>query len=184
MGDLEEKRNRELVAKKQQEEDKRKALEEQKALELEVKRLKALEEQRLIEMEAEEKRLGEIKDADQRRQLEAAMIQKEFEEAERKRSLALKRLEEQRASDLREIESIEDSKRESEEKRKKEVFEATNVLTAFLDPSSVTGSQLQTPSYIWEAILELSSFLSSQDLQVEDSGLRSSMGDLVVKAQQ
>ena len=74
--------------------------------------------------------------------MEAAIIQEEFEEAERNWKRALKQLEEKRLADLREVKEIEVAKARADEDRK----------TTFLDPNTANGHQLQAPDYIWKAI--------------------------------
>ena len=83
---------------------------------------------------------------------------------------------------VREIKEIEVAKARADEDRKREIIEASNLLTTFLDPNSASGSQLQAPDYIWKAILELSQFLQDQDVQF-GSVQKQSMGDLLVRAE-
>merc|ERR1712008_342474 len=151
--------------------------------------------------DASDKRLRELEEANRRRQIEATKIQKEFETAERvykfettrirkefqtaerQHFRALKRLEELETADLEEIQLIEESRKQAREEQKEEIVEATNILTAFLDPSSASGSQLDMPPHIWNAIIELSKFLKGQDLDTSKR-LKDAMNSLVVKAEE
>merc|ERR1712029_1333626 len=97
-----------------------------------------LKEQRLRATQQDERRklenlrLLEIQEALKQRDIEAAKIEKEFEEAKRKRFLALKRLDEQRLRDLEELELIENNRKAAEAQRQKEVLSAVDVLNGFL----------------------------------------------------
>merc|ERR1712157_13861 len=132
----------------------------------------------------EDQRLKEIEDALKEGEKEAARIQKEFEEAERKRFLALKRLEEERLKDLKEIERIENARKVEELKKQQEVLEAMGVLNTFLDPTSETGSVLQPPDHILDAISDLSKFLENERKTrgVTNDSFNKIMDDIVVQA--
>ena len=144
--------------------------------------MREVEEERLVEQQARDKRLRELKEADERRQSEAAKIKKEFENLERKYQSALRQLKLEREADLEEIARIEEENRKSAEQQKTEIVEATNILATFLDPASPSGSQLNAPSYIWSAINELSRFLKDQEKDV-DQRLAAEMADLVGRAE-
>jgi len=92
----------------------------------------------------------------------------------------LQRLEEQRVADLREIEIIEERKRE-EGRTLQAVEKAASLLSEFLDPAT-SDSQLVTSSTIRRAILELSQFLHNHEVQL-DEGLKQEMGDIVTRAE-
>merc|ERR1712228_816721 len=126
----------------------------------------------------------EIEDALKERELQAAKIQKEFEEAERKRFSALKRLEEQRLRDLKEIEKIENERKVYELKQQQEVLEAVDILNKFLDPESESGSVLKPPNHILEAITDLSEFLENERKSrgIENDSFNQIMDDIVSQA--
>merc|ERR1712062_964358 len=107
-----------------------------------------------------------------------------FEEAERKRFLALKRLEGQRLRDLKEIEKIENNRKVEELKKQQEVLEAVSLLNIFLDPASESGSVLQPPNHILEAISDLSKFLENERKTrgVTNDSFNKIMDDIVVQA--
>merc|ERR1712071_282919 len=120
------------------------------------------------------------------REIEAANIQREFEEAERKRFLALKRLDEQILRDLEEIERIENARKAEELKKQKEVLEAVGLLNKFLDPDSESGSILKPPNHILEAIADLSEFLENERKTrgVTNDSFNNIMDDIVGRAEQ
>merc|ERR1712168_610689 len=102
----------------------------------------------------------------------------------RKRFLALKRLEEQRLRDLKEIERIENARKVEELKKQQEVLEAVSLLNTFLDPSSETGSVLKPPNHILEAISDLSEFLENERKTrgVTNDSFNQIMDDIIVQA--
>merc|ERR1712111_64796 len=114
-----EKRQREEQLRKQMLEEERRIAEKQRIekqrMENEIREL--LKEQKLRATQEDQRRkledlrLLEIQDALKQRDEEAAKIEKEFEEAKRKRALALKRLDEERLRDLQELELIENSRK-------------------------------------------------------------------------
>merc|ERR1739838_539704 len=134
----------------------------------------------------EDQRLQEIEDSLKQREKEAAKIQREFEEAERKEILALKRLDEQRVRDLKEIEKIENNRKVEELKKQQEVLEAVALLDKFLDPDSESGSILKPPNHILEAISDLSKFLENERTLrgVTNDTFNNIMDDIVVRAEQ
>merc|ERR1712008_425858 len=117
----------------------------------------------------------EFETAERVYKFETTRIRKEFQTAERQHFRALKRLEE--------FQLIEESRKKAREEQKEEIVEATNILTAFLDPSSASGSQLDMPPHIWNAIIELSKFLKGQDLDTSKR-LKDAMNSLVVNAEE
>merc|ERR1712034_72056 len=94
---------------------------------------------------------------------EAARIEKEFKEAERKMLEGLKQLEEQRERDGKEIEKIQERKREGQ-RTQEAVTKTVNLLYNFLDPVTSTRSELTTSSNIRRAILDLAQLLNTRKL--------------------
>jgi len=123
-----------------------------------------LKEQRLRVTQEDERRkledlrLLEIQEALKKRDEEAAQIEKEFEEAKRKRFLALKRLDEERLRDLKELELIENNRKAAEAQRQKEVLGAVDVLNGFLQDEQ---ESVKPPDHILRALKDLSEFLES-----------------------
>merc|ERR1712025_1036773 len=147
---LEEDLNRQRL--KKIEEERLRELAEKK-IEEEKRRLEQIEQQKRLE---EGKRLKQIEETLKATEKEVAEINKEFEEAGRRRLLAIQRLEETKNAFITESEKV-------KEKRLKEVLKAVNILTAFLNPSSDSGSTVETPEHIWKAIIELSDALESEE---------------------
>jgi len=167
---IEERRLMELEEIKRQEEIKRrkeleqkKALEDRKIVEMELRKLEELKKQLQFEIELEDRKLAEIEQNRVRQRLEAARIEKEFKEAERKMLEGLKQLEEQRERDGREIEKIQERKREGQ-KTQEAVTKTANLLYNFLDPVTRTRNELVTSSNIRRAILDLAQLLNTRKL--------------------
>merc|ERR1711915_862773 len=178
---LERQRARELEILRQQ--DLEIEIEKQRRLEEELNRksLKQIEEERLKELakkkleeekqaekEREErillerKRLIQIEETLKATEREVAKIQKEFEEAGRRRFLALKKLEETKQAYQDEADKIKEERELEDLKKRKQVLEAVDTLADFLNPDSESGRSLETPDHIWTAIIELSEVLESQ----------------------
>jgi len=104
-------------------------------------------------------RLLEIQEALKQRDIEAAKIEKEFEEAKRKRFLALKQLDEQRLRDLEELEIIENNRAAEETAKKEEVLGAVDVLSGFLSNET---DRSKPPDHILKALRDLSEFLEAE----------------------
>merc|ERR1712106_788111 len=165
MGKIEEKRLRELAERKIEEQRKSREKTEQKRQE-------------------EEMRLKQIEEALKATEAEVAEIQKEFEEAGRRRFFALQRLEETKNVYNEEAERIEEERQNSELKMRKEVLDAVNILSAFLNPESDSGNYLETPDHIWKAIIELSEVLETQknDSNPTSDSINKVMNDIVSAA--
>jgi len=143
--------------------EQKKALEDRKIVEIELQKLEELKKQLQLEIELEDRKLAEIEENSVRQRLEAARIEKEFEEAERKRLEGLKQLEEQRERDGKEIERIQERKREGQ-KTQEAVTKTANLLYNFLDPVTTTRNALVTSSNIRKAILDLAQLLNERKL--------------------
>ena len=130
-----------------------------------------LKEQKLRETQFDERRrledlrLIEIQEALRQREKEAANIEKEFiqaektfEEAKERRMTALKKLDEERLKDLKEIETIENNRRAAEERQEAEALSAVGVLNGFL---GAQNDESGPPGHILRALKDLSDFLAN-----------------------
>merc|ERR1712025_1199328 len=154
---LEEELNRQRL--KKIEEERLRELAEKK-IEEEKRRLEQIEQQKRLE---EEKRLKQIEETLKATEKEVAEINKEFEEAGRRRFLAIQKLKETKNAFIKESEKVKEKRLKEELEKRKEVLKAVNILTEFLDPSSDSGSAVETPEHIWKAIIELSDALESEE---------------------